>query len=267
MRVCVLGNSHAALLRYDGVKALLPKSVTVTFFAATTPVFGTLKLSGKRLVAGSPELQQSFRQSSLGADFVEIEDYDFFIIVGHGVSIGAVMQNYRHFVCDRMTGPADGKYRLSDACFAAMVENDIMKSLAMRVVQMIRTVSDRPVCMVSAPNPGLGLPPAEIRAWSSGYSDIVEHGDDEAAAGIFREACASVAARQRVKIIPPLPEAAANGVFNRREYCILPEDLDAYPNKHNRLNAMLHGSDSYGAQLVRHIFADIAAMENLPQTV
>jgi hypothetical protein len=101
------------------------------------------------------------------------------------------MQNYRHFVCDRLTGPADCKYRLSDACFAAMVE----------------------------------------------------------------------------KIIPPLPEAAANGVFNRREYCILPEDLDAYPNKHNRLNAMLHGSDSYGAQLVRHIFADIAAMENLPQTV
>ena len=84
----------------------------------------------------------------------------------------------------------------------------------------------------------------------------VRNGDDHALATLFREVCARIAKKHNLTIIPPISEAAANGVFNLREYCQLPEVIDDELDDDDVKNRMVHGNDLYARTLLPYIFVE-----------
>jgi hypothetical protein len=96
------------------------------------------------------------------------------------------------------------------------------------------------------------MPEEKLAKWYPPFYQAVRNGDDQALAAMFREVCARIAKKNHLTIIPPISEAAANGIFNLREYCYLPEIIDdeLYGDL---MNGMVHGNDLYGRALLPYI--------------
>jgi hypothetical protein len=201
----------------------------------------------------SDELAEKLKQFSGGRDCIDIESYDDFIIIGHGFWMGDIVSLYRVYVSDSMPGPRDGKYLLSDECFLAVTEEVSCRSEALRLARSIRSVCNKPITVLTCPNPGLGIPEEKMPKWYPPCHQAVRNGDDQALAALFREVCARIAKKNNLTIIPPISKAAANGVFNLREYCCLPEIIDDELD-FDFMNVMVHGNDLYGRALLPYIF-------------
>ena len=253
-RICVIGDSHIAPLLFVFRQKEFPRQLyELTTFTCHINLISALRLEGSKLLPGTDELRKKLQQFSRGRDHIDLDAYDRFIIIGHGFSIMVLLYLYRHFVSDSMPGPDAGKYLLSDAAFLEAGKAAASRSEAFRIAGLIRSVCGKPVTVVPAPNPGLGLAEEKIPHWYPPFHAALRHGDDAALAALFRTLCTRLGEAYRLTVIPPLPEVAANGIFNLLEYSELPEDPDAQPDT-DLMNAMVHANDRYGPLLARVLF-------------
>lgn len=254
-RVCILGDSHIGPLYAAFSACGFLGAYRPTFFAIRTGLAQGFTLSGRILAAGSAELETELGNTSGGLNQIDIDKYDEFVIIGLGFWMGSILYNYHGFASDGMPGSAGARYILSDACYMAVCKDIVSRCEALRIAGMIRSLCSKPVTVVCAPNPGLGLTEEQIVKWYPPTWGIVRNGDDMAIAALFRDVCLNIANEHAVRIVPPLPEVAANGIFNRHEYCQLHTAPDTDPG-FDRMNAMVHANDLYGVHLARHIFAE-----------
>jgi len=250
--VCVIGDSHVDPLVHVA-KDMALRDIRLTFFACHVDRVAPLGLAGAKLSPADPELRAQFARTSGGDGDIDIRAFDGFIVIGHGVWIGAAAALYWNYRSEHMRGPDGGKILLSDACFRAVVRDTLAVREAFRIARLIRSISAGPVAVVSGPNPGLGIPEDKIPAWWPPCLEAVRNGDDGILGAAYAEACAALAARLRVAVVPPLREVAANGVFNLREFSKLPggRELDA-----GDMNEMMHGNAAYGVHLARALFGE-----------
>jgi len=254
IRVCVIGDSHTAPLVHAASCEGFPPIYDPVFFGFHTKYVPELDLAGRNLVPRTEELKKKLSMSSRGQEQIEIDQYDRFVVIGHNLSIGCVARYYRSFASDRMSKPTSKKYQLSDSCYAALAETRAMELESVRLAKLIRSVSDLPLTIVPCPNPSLGLSEAEIPAWYPPYHEIVRNADDHAVSSLFREVCDRLAKNLGVTVIPPMQEVAANGVFNKQEYCALPTNASPNLDAHQRMHLMVHASKSYGIHLAKYVF-------------
>jgi hypothetical protein len=249
-KICLIGDSHLACLQTAISGSDIREKNELTFFGCHANLVSGLVLSGRKLVSINAELAGKLKQFSAGKDQVDIDGYDRFVIIGHGFWMGTVVGRYRHYVSDSMPGTTMGKYLLSDECFVTVSEQICRRSEALRLAVAIRSVSDKPITVVPNPNPGFGLSEENMAAWYPPCHAAVHNGDDKALSTLFLEVCARLAKKNQIDVIPPIAEAALNGVFNQSQYSLLPEET----RPGYLMHAMVHGSASYGALLARYIF-------------
>jgi hypothetical protein len=252
-RCCVIGDSHVSSL----LEAKPGKSVAatheITFFTAPGECFANLRLRDGRFISDESELSFQLQSHSGDKEEIVIADYDEFIVMGLDFFSGILVSYYDEFVFDevydKLGGPGGDKYLLSDACFSAICEGALSRTEAMRVAIEIRSVTDRPVTVVAAPNPGAGISEGEFPEEYPHFHALVRDGVDEVYAKFFNDVCERLAAKHRVQILAPLREAAENGVFNRREYSVLSQ-LKPGASANERVNAAAHGNARYGRLLI-----------------
>lgn len=143
MRICVIGNSHAAAIKegWDRIAADHP-GVAVQFFAAPGDNMDGLKLFEGRMVATEPLLAEFVTLSSGGQTEIRPEAHDLFLIVGLGLR------------------PPKMDRRLSAQVYRA-VTSELSRCLACRVAGMIRMVSEAPILMLPNPLPARQPTPDE----------------------------------------------------------------------------------------------------------
>jgi hypothetical protein len=252
-KTCIIGDSSVAVLRTATSSEYIRQHHDLTFFYSHYSYISKLVLQDSKLISLSGELTEALKQCSGGLDYIDISSYDDFIISGLGLWIMEIAVLYQRYASDSMPGPGDGRYLLSDECFLALAEEAVCGSGAVGLARSIRSVCDKPITVLSHPNPGLGMPDEWLAAEFTLCHQVVSNGDDHALAAFYREACARVAKKCNVTIISPISEAAANGVFNLHEYCQLPavigDELDADDIK----NRMVHGNDLYGRTILPYI--------------
>jgi len=254
-KFCLIGDSHLGALG-AGIDAnnISGPDYEMTFFSIHARNLPALQLKDRKLEGATDDLRNELAAFSGGRDSIEIDAYDEFVIVGHSLCIGFLVDLYRSYCCDCMPGPVRGRYLLSDHCFTTASERIIAGVEAMTIGRLIRAVTDKPITFVAAPNPGSGLPESEMPPEFPPFHKAVEFGDAEAIAMIFREVCARLAEAKGVRIIPPIEDAAENGLFNRHEFSLLVErDAEGAPLP-DRIGAMVHGNRRYGAMLARAVF-------------
>ncbi|MBU3887382.1 hypothetical protein FM996_21770 [Methylosinus sporium] len=254
-KFCLIGDSHLGALG-AGIAAIdiSAPDYETTFFSMHARNFPALQMKGRELEGATDELRREFAAFSGGRESIELDLYDAFVIVGQGLSIGHLVDLYRDYCCDSMPGPQRGRYLLSDACYISASERIIGSVNAMKIGRLIRSVTDKPITFVAAPNPGSGVPESEMPPEFPPFYTAVECGDAESIAMIFRAVCARIAKAKDVRIIPPIDEAAENGLFNRQEFSLLAErDAEGAPLS-DRIGAMVHGNGRYGAMLARVVF-------------
>lgn len=254
-KICLIGDSHLGALKCGmEMNSFGEPNFELTFFSIHNRNFPALRLQGRRLEGDSDELRQELAMFSGGRDSIEIDAYDEFVIVGHGLFIGYLVDIYRDHNCDCMPGPARGRYLLSDSCFLASSMRILERTGASIVGRWIRSLCDKPITFVTSPNPGWGLPESDEPEGFPPYYAAVQSGDAEALASLFREACARFAAAHAARVVPPVVEAAKNGLFNHYEYSLLSEMSTPNSSQSDRIAAMHHGNCRYGTILARYVF-------------
>lgn len=261
--ICVLGNSHVRPLRQlvEDRRVRLVGGGSFTFFVCHVSLLQGIEVAGRQLLPRSDELAKLFDSSSRGRSFIAIDEFDEFVIMGHGFAIHRLVYLAERYRSDGLLGPRNRRYLLSDDCYSACAMQQLARGEAMRIARLIRTVSDKPVTIVAEPNLGEGLPPSDIPWWLRPHYQAVEDGEADAMNQLFRGVCRALEVAHSIRIVPPLPEIAANGLFNRREFCMLTEVApDAGPP--DRVNAILHGNKASGASLVRLLYGNDACLDS-----
>jgi hypothetical protein len=257
-KTCIIGDSSVAVLRTATSGEHVKQYHDLTFFYSHYSYISKLVLQDSKLISLSDELTEALKQCSGGLDYIDIESYDGFVISGLGLWIVEIAALYQSYASDSMPSPGDGRYLLSDECFLALAEDVVCSTGAVRLARSIRSVCDKPITVLSHPNPGLGMPDEWLAREFNLCHQVVRNGDDHALAAFYREACARIAKKWNVTIIPPISEAAANGVFNLHEYCQLPEIIDDELDADDIKNRMVHGNDLYGRTILPYILVPSA---------
>lgn len=260
--ICVLGNSHAGPLRriVDEQRLRLHEPTRFTFFLCHVTRLPDIEIAGCVLRPAKEDLAELFRSTSRGRSAIDIDEFDEFIIVGQGFSIYRLVHQAQRYRSDSLRGPRDQRYLLSDDCFIACAAQQLDRGEAMRIAQLIRSATDKPVTVVAEPNLGVGLSKSDVPWWLHPYYDAVEEDEADAMGRLFGNVCRSLADTRSIRIVPPAAEMAVNGLFNHREFCMLTECPPDAPNA-DRVNSMLHGNWTSAVPLVRQLFGDTATIE------
>ena len=248
-RLCVIGDSHSGPLQ-AAIRLKEFPADEVDFFVSHVDYMREIELEGSALVTGSAKLAEIFRSANSGKGQIELAAYDRVILIGLDFGMLWMANLYYHYSTDSMAPPDPGKYMVSDDVFLEVAERLYDSSEALRLARLIRSVSDVPLTLVAAPNPGEGLPAEKLKGYPP-YHQIVSNGDDAALAALFRQFCERIGKANQIEVIPPMPEVAANGVFNLREYSMLPKTLDP---EVKYFNEMVHADGDYCRHLARHLF-------------
>ena len=133
MRICVIGNSHAAGLKraWDGLAAEFP-GVKLVFFVAPGKRIADLTRQGGRLIPGNDDLRARLEFSSGGAGQVEMAEFRAFLLYG-------------------LVGLPQIDRRLSSALREIILSRAAKRMAGLPLVRMLRGA--RPLFLGTAPVP------------------------------------------------------------------------------------------------------------------
>ena len=88
MRLCIIGNSHAACLKkaWDRDRDGFP-GVDLAFFATHASTIVNTAVDERRIVALNDQVRNSFAITSGGQDAIEIDRFDAIVLYGFGQSL------------------------------------------------------------------------------------------------------------------------------------------------------------------------------------
>jgi hypothetical protein len=213
--VCFLGNSHTGAFKTawtNRAPAVAP-GFELRFFAAANFNLENLLCENGKLIPGFGDVAEKFRITSGGLDTIDIAAYDAIVLIG--AEFGIHTQEW----CDTIgtvrhlqSGPV--RQLVSKECFTALIETALEESLAMSLVDKIRSMSDLPILI--CPKPFLSestLDRKEIRR-NPKLADHALLGEVAAEAKAVAEA---VAGQRQVEILWQDPSTIGIPGFTRAE--------------------------------------------------
>jgi hypothetical protein len=142
MRICIIGNSHAACLKLAWDKGLSKKhpSAQFVFFASLTAGIETLTAHDQSLKSHNPNTIANFKITSNGLDEIEFSSFDYCLL--HGLSPRTMA--YRKMILSSR--------KIFYSQYALALSNPFHQSLAFRLINEIRKISEIPIICSPTPN-------------------------------------------------------------------------------------------------------------------
>jgi len=128
MRVCILGNSHAAALKlgWDDLRATYPHAELV-FFASQAMSMSGLTVDGQDLVPSTESLKNRITYTSGGLSRVAVRDFDAFLVYSLGFWLPAL------------------DARLSSAVVGAALQDGFETTLNWKLCHMLAGLTEAPI--------------------------------------------------------------------------------------------------------------------------
>ena len=215
--VCVIGNSHAAMLK-AGLELVpgIAETISFEFFAAQSDLMRNTELRGT-VIAPTTELTKR-RIGSFSAGKVEIEsaDYAEFLVIGLGFNVIKAMDVLKDHGLFGFEGPESNiASYISRACFAAVLESTLRSSTAMHFSRMLRGVSAARIVVIPQPYPSEkilqgGQSDFWKRAAASGLLEYV--------AQLYEATARRVIAEAGCEYLPQPPETLQPGPFTQDRF-------------------------------------------------
>lgn len=262
-RLCVLGNSHLASMKtgWDLLRDQHPE-LDLTFFGAPKAMMEDLSLEGNALVPGNDKLAGKLRTFSGGLGQVDLDAFDAFVVCGLQFGPRRLVQLYRTHrpmsfewrepLVDLapMASKEQAVTAISERLFNDALIAGLTDTMAIRIIEMIRDVTEKPVFLVSAPFF------SELALDGGDWDGILGSGDIERLAARFRK-FARHACPVHVSLVLTPNRLVRYGFFTASEYAVPPAE-DGFQD-------LTHTSDLYGAAMLRSVFATLRKAEKTPR--
>lgn len=192
IRVAVLGNSHLAAwkLGWGQVRHDNP-DFELTFFGSPAATLSCLRPENGRLVPDDKSTADYLALTSGGQREIVVADFDYFCLVGLGHHIQCVMQLYTNWRADSHNGKSGEFSLVSDAVFEAAALGLVRRTLAMGLVEKLRSLTQVPMFLAAAPAPSEGIVQTAHK-FAPVFRLILEAGDDAAVASTFKRASQAI---------------------------------------------------------------------------
>lgn len=204
MRICVLGNSHVASLKLGLEKIAKAGRPELVFFASRANSLAALRLDGRRLVAPHENLAKALRHTSGGADAVDLDHYDAFLVYGLGFRLPGLQRS------------------LSSAVQRQACRDTAEQTLSHRICSQLRKGTPKPVYV--------GHDPQE--AAKRGVSASAEHLPYDS---VF-DMTAGELMRDKVQLVRQPRQTFADAWFTRQEFSAGSIRLDIGDEMSNQLH-------------------------------
>jgi hypothetical protein len=229
LRLCVLGNSHAAALKtgWDDIKSGFMQC-QLTFFASRGIGLAGLVLNGCRLVPSSPECLKDIAFTSAGKDAIGLDEYDVFVVYGLGLGLPRFDQRYSSAVV------GEGRADL------------LMRSLNTRIARLIRSASAAPICIGHAPQ--------------SATVDDRKTANNELTYYEVLERMQQAINIENAHLIAQPAESLVNGWHTKAKYSKGSTRLDVGDHISNEVHPnsdMMHMNAEFGALYLRSLFQQL----------
>ncbi|MEM7213092.1 MAG: hypothetical protein AAF479_14585 [Pseudomonadota bacterium] len=164
LKLCVLGNSHLASMKsgWDQIETQYTDMV-LTFFGAPKAMMDDLSLDGNSLVPGNEKLKGKLKMFSDGSESIDLDAYDAFVINGLQFGPRRLAQLYRtHRSLSfewreplkdlaPMSSREEPVTMISERLFNDALVAGLTDTMAIRIIDMIRDVTEKPIYLVAAP--------------------------------------------------------------------------------------------------------------------
>ncbi len=215
-RVCLIGNSHLACLKlgWDRVRPRHP-DLDCTYFGSRGTLCEHLELHDRKLVAAHDDLAADLRWISGGLNDIDLDRYDFFVLMAMQFAPTRVSQVARQF--SWIDPRLDARKRLiSRECFVQSVYDGLRHSIALEIADKISATVDRPIVIV--PQPHVSVAWRDTAACKAGF------GNAPAAcwpllADIWQDCATKSAAAAAVEVLFQPAATMADSFFTDHRYC------------------------------------------------
>ena len=260
-RICVLGNSHLASMKTGwSLISEAFQAFDLKFFGAPKAMMDGLTLEGSALVPGNDKLRRKLAMFSEGAETIDLNAFDAFVVVGLQFGPRRLAQLYRThrsvsfewrepltdlapMVSKEQPVTAISERLFSDAIIAGLTD-----TMAIRIIEMIRDVTEKPIYLVSAPYF------SELALETGDWDAVIGSGDVDVLAQRFRK-YARHACPVHVNLVLTPSRLTKHGFFTAKEYAVSPTE-DGFQD-------LVHTTDQYGAAILRSVFATMRKTERL----
>lgn len=258
-KICVLGNSHLASMKtgWELIRETTP-DLDLTFFGAPKAMMDDLLLEGDHLVAGTDKLRRKLKTFSEGSETIDVNAFDAFVIVGLQFGPRRLAQLYRthrstsfewreplHDLAP-MVSKQEPVTMISERLFNDALIAGLTDTMAIRIIDMVRDVTEKPIYLVSAPF-------FSELALETGDWDTVFGADDVARLAQRFRKFARHACPVHVNLVLTPNRMVRHGFFTAREYAVPPHE-DGFQD-------LVHTTDEYGAAMLRSVFATMRKQE------
>ncbi len=265
LRLCILGNSHLAALKdaWDAGPERWP-GLDLTMIGGHGATLLETSVEQGRLVPISDAARGLFARYDAGPS-IDLAAFDGFIIAGAQIALARLLALYQdarwtalpslQWVSDLATEPVT---LISNPAACAIAEIRLADSLAIRLVDRLRTGTDRPILVTSQPRSAV----AAIDAGRKGLgrlADTVRNGDAEALSSLFDQTAMRVLRRHGARFLPQPPETRAADVFTSDPYVKGAIRLSVTGRQQQPKDDLIHANGAYGALVLDQLAEAFAA--------
>ncbi|MEM9062814.1 MAG: hypothetical protein AAGD13_20320 [Pseudomonadota bacterium] len=254
-RICVLGNSHLAAMK-SGWDLISDHTdgYELTFFGAPKAMMDGLVLEGSKLVPQNDKLKVKLRVFSGGSEMVDLNAYDAFVVVGLQFGPRRIAQLYRSHrpvgfewrepLSDLapMAQREDHVTAVSERLFLDALVAGLTDTMAVRLIEDIQSVTERPIYLVSAPFF------SELALETGDWDTVIGAGDVTRLAQRYRKFVRHAVPSDVTLIMPP-NRMIRHGFFTAKEFAV-PELDDGFQD-------LVHANPEYGASMLRSVLASM----------
>jgi len=253
MRLCILGNSHAAAwkLAWDQHQSSF-NGTTIRFFAAPGGNLKALTASNGKLIADRPKLQK-YLQVTAGCDSISPDEYDAFCILACGTTVLSLLKVYRGYRTENHRGLSEEQELISEPCFDAAAASMVAENFAFDLQRSLESVTSKPIFLVPQPMPSEAIlsDPSE-GIWRRAH----EAGDESNLAASFLRVLDKVG-EGRLHIVSQPEGTLKSGLLTDKAYSEGSVRLKDPAEEHPE-NDYLHMNAEFGLLALRHFIAAAA---------
>ncbi len=264
MRICLLGNSHAASLiaAWRGAPDLTGVAQMQLVVQSGKGPRDIIVQNGD-LSAGTPELKQVLAQFGTSGP-VALRDFDAIVITGCGLSIFPLVSMFRHHtvwgwpssdkVLARLMRDEDSppaRQMISQPCADAALGEIMSQTLAVDLAQRIRAQVGIPIFLIPQPRPAQKL--LSHNRKGAGFNRLLRIGDAPKVSALFDTALAELAnGLGDTTVLYQPPETIEQYLTTQNAYTDQAQRLANLERK-QRQEDILHANGEYGALVLQQL--------------